>query len=191
MAIFPAQRLAAAWFCCSSSRSERCPGSRPHHGATLDKLPPPELPHGFPGKTRLPPTRPQSLDPTVLRAKRLPWLPPPAPPCHSLLALFLPRQLSAGDTQMDGPCHRPRPAPRRCHRDLWHYLRRAVVRAGGAATLCRGAPGGHHRPGDSARHRLSPRLGPGVPVLSPWVLRGLWALPAHPAARWVLWLGGK
>lgn len=189
MAIFPAQRLAATWFCCSSSRSERCPGPRLPHGATLDELLPPELPHHFPGTTRLPPPHPQSLDPTVLLAKGLLRSPLPAPLCRSLPAPFLPRQLSAGDTQMDGPCHRPRPAPRRCHRDLWHYLRRAVVRAGGAATPCRGAPGGRRHPGDSARHCTSPGLGPRVAVLSPWVLRGLWALPAHPAGSWVL--GGK
>lgn len=146
MAISQRRGLQPLFFCCFERGGSPCggsihppPGPNPGAGDAVSRARrslPLELPHQCQGK-----------------ALFLPPL-PPRPSCHPPCP---PLRFTAGDTQINSPCHRPRPAKRRCHSDLWHYLQRPWCAPGPAASAVpwgsRGArppPGPHGDRGTGA-----------------------------------------
>lgn len=91
---------------------------------------------------------PKGLGPRVPPAKGPPWMPPSTPPRANPPAPFVPRRGCHAD---EWSLSSPRPAPRRCHRDLWRW------RWWGPAATAPG-PGGTARPrGQLWGHRACPR----------------------------------
>lgn len=153
---FSSRHLASTLLCCFNSGEQAMPRvlSPPH------PIPIPAPGQGdvhiFPitsrGKTHSQHYHPKGLGPRVPPAKGPPWMPPSTPLRATPPAPFVPRRGCHAD---EWSLSSPRPAPRKCHRDLWLW------RWWGPAATASG-PAGTARPrGQLWGHRACPRGGCG------------------------------